>query len=127
MKGISMSKPIEAYGSVTNGKGLTMSFYHDPSLPSTNPEHRYTLAVYEGKPDSVDFEVQAHWHKHHEEYFSVIEGHVTAMLDGVKIELEPGMEELIINRGVVHSFKGPRGQRAVIRERTSPEGAFKQK
>ena len=69
-------------------------------------------------------EVPPHWHKKHTERVSVREGRIEATLDGVKRIVSAG-ETLEIPAYTVHSFKGFKGKRLVVRERADPAGDYK--
>lgn len=104
-----------------------MLFYRDDSAPENSKERYYSHTICEGGPDSLVLKVPAHWHRHHDEYMTCLEGEIELLLDGRTSTAKPGDDEVFIERTRVHGFTFPKGRRTVLQERTSPTGEFKQR
>jgi len=55
------------------------------------------------------------------------QGSIQLFLDGRTLTVTPDDDEILIPRRAVHGFKFPKGQAAILRERTDPTGEFKQR
>jgi len=104
-----------------------MRFFRDDSKPEDSKERFYSHTICEGNPDSLVLEVPRHWHDYHDEYMTCIEGQIELSLDDKTSIAKPGDPTVFIERGHVHGFKFPKGQRAVLQELTDPTGEFKQR
>ncbi|PKX91394.1 cupin domain-containing protein [Aspergillus novofumigatus IBT 16806] len=72
------------------------------------------------------FNIPVHWHKHHDEYITVVEGRITATLDGKDMIVKAGDPPLIIPRlHHLHGFHGFPGESCVFEERNLPPGDWK--
>lgn len=104
-----------------------MTFHRDDSKPPNDIHRYYSLATCTGQSDGIALEVPKHWHKHHDEYMTCVEGSIELYLDGKTVTATPSNPTIFIERRQVHGFKFPKGQRAVLKEMTMPTGEFKQK
>jgi len=104
-----------------------MTFYLDESKPEGHVERYYSLTTRETDADGTLAEVPRHWHKHHDEYMSCVEGQIELYLDGNTVTAKPGDPAVFIERRKVHGFKFPKGEKAVLKEMTQPTGEFKQR
>lgn len=107
-------------------KGCTLDMFIDDSKPVDSPGSCWSESTYDGKPESELFDVPPHWHKLHDEYWTVLEGEFEATIDGKKRTLRPSDGEVHIPRRHVHGLKSIKGVRAVLREHTDPCGQFKE-
>lgn len=58
---------------------------------------------------------------------TVLEGRVQVTLNGQTTILRAGDPSMVIPRRAVHSFKGFKGERLVVREQADPPGDYKAK
>lgn len=65
-----------------------------------------------------------HWHKYHTEHMKIIEGRIKATVDGKTRVVTAGQGAFIPARAV-HSLKGFKGERLVVRERADPPGEYR--
>lgn len=119
--------PKATHANPDHKQGAYMIFYRDDSKPEDAKERYYSHTICDGKPGSLALEVPRHWHDYHDEYMKCIEGQLEVSLDDKIIIAKPGEDALFIERGHVHGFKFPKGQRAVLQELTDPTGEFKQR
>ncbi len=103
-----------------------MRFLIDHSKPEDSIDHAWNEATYDGKPDSDLLEAPGHWHKYHDEYMQVLEGRISFTLEGKTCVLSAGDPALKLPRGLVHSFKCFKGERATLKVCTDPAGDFKE-
>ncbi|KAI2607144.1 uncharacterized protein GGS25DRAFT_494566 [Hypoxylon fragiforme] len=104
------------------GKGITM----DITINEAEPEdsiNRYAMDTICTGEEVLD--IPAHWHKDHAEYLHVIEGRVEITLNGDKVLMKAGDPAVRVSRRAVHSIKGFRDERLVLRERPDPAGMYK--
>ncbi|CEJ89678.1 hypothetical protein VHEMI05505 [[Torrubiella] hemipterigena] len=107
---------------LTVGKGQTMEIYVDESQPEDSI-YRYTMdTISTGEEDLV---IPPHWHKHHQEHFSVLQGKLEVTVNGKMSILNVGDEPMILERGAVHSMKAYKGEPVIFRERPDPPGIYK--
>lgn len=123
MSNIRELEPIPA------GKGCIIRIFTDEDKVangSDEPGTHWTEIAYDGEPDSHLFETPIHWHKYHDEYWTVLEGKFEAVINGVKRTSEPSDGEVHIPRRQVHGIKAVKGVRSVLKETTGPSGEFKE-
>ncbi|KAI1084816.1 hypothetical protein F5B20DRAFT_523307 [Whalleya microplaca] len=103
-------------------KGITMDITVNESEPEDSINRYVMDTICTG--EKVIY-VPPHWHKTHAEYLSVLEGRVEVTVNGDKVILKAGDPALFVPRRVVHSIKGFKNEKLVIRERPDPAGMYK--
>lgn len=98
----------------------------DESKPTGTIGGNWTEVHFDGEPDSLVPEIGSHWHEQSDEHLQVLKGRVAFKVDGKDVILQPGDDELVVPRYVVHSFKFFKGEPTILREHTTPVGVFKQ-
>jgi len=116
---------VKILHSIAVGKGCTLRLCTDLDAPDNSIEQYFTEFTYDAEPDSVPFEVLAHWHKNHDEIMLVLEGRIAITIEGKTIIATANDGPITIPRWKWHSIKSLKGERVVIRERTNPGGSFK--
>ncbi|KZL85197.1 transposase [Colletotrichum incanum] len=129
-----------------DAKGAWLELLKETADPSDN---RYvTKCTYDGveKP----FNIPVHWHKvscthkpfsylvlelqkstamltfqHHDEHITVVEGRITATVDGKDTIVKAGDPPLVVPRLHLHGFRGFPGESCVFEERNLPSGDYK--
>lgn len=104
-----------------------MDIIIDHALPEDAIERVTMINMCDNSPGSHVFHVPAHWHKHHSEYITVLEGRCTITLDGkpnVVCATDPNPTVYIPARHT-HSMQGFEGERLVLQERADPAGRYK--
>ncbi|KAH8593088.1 hypothetical protein B0O99DRAFT_628063 [Bisporella sp. PMI_857] len=120
MTNIRETEPIVA------GKGcLIRVFIDEDKKKSGTPGSHWTEVSYDGEPDSL-FEVPNHWHKYHDEYWTVLDGKFEAVINGKSRIFQPSDGEVHIPRRQVHGIKAIKGIRSTLKESTNPSGEFKE-
>ncbi|KAG9239867.1 hypothetical protein BJ878DRAFT_546915 [Calycina marina] len=104
------------------GKGQTMEIKIDESQPEDSVL-RYAMDTISTGEEALD--TPPHWHKNHDEHFSVLEGRLEFTLDGKEMIIKAGDPETFVPRRKVHQVKGFKGERLVFRERPDPAGMYK--
>ncbi|KAG8667784.1 hypothetical protein FPOAC2_12983 [Fusarium poae] len=94
-------------------------------LVEQDSENYSAVARFDGTMGTEPFFVPPHWHKHHDEYITVLEGRMTVTLDGRETVLTPEAGSIFIPRRTVHSFRGFHGEKTVFEERNQPAGIYK--
>lgn len=108
----------------------------DPASPISWVETTYTppSASAADYASHTLLAIPPHWHQHHDEIMTVLEGRMLFNVSGKDIVLgapasaadEGQMQsEFLIERGTVHGFTVFRGEKVTFRERTLPQGVFK--
>lgn len=105
--------------------GVTVEVKVDDSEPETSID-RYATEIHciEGD-DIAEFFVPPHWHKHHTERMTVVEGRLEVGLEGKKIIVNAGDAPVLIPARAVHSLRGFKGERLVFQEQAFPGGSYK--
>lgn len=107
--------------------GSILHYFHDPSRAEDDAERYWTEVVYDGLPNSKPFEVPRHWHKHHDEWWEVLEGRIEVYSEGELFVMSAGDPKKTSPRGTVHGVRMFAGERAVLKEKTMPTGKFKER
>ncbi|KAK0385312.1 hypothetical protein NLU13_7788 [Sarocladium strictum] len=113
---------IRVLKTLTIGKGITMDLSVDESEPEDSIKRFFAQVVSTGEEA---FKVPPHWHKHHAEYMTVLEGRAKISCKGETVELKAGDPAFFIPRRAVHSIEGFEGERLVVQERPDPPGMYK--
>ncbi|KAK2594391.1 hypothetical protein QQS21_007897 [Conoideocrella luteorostrata] len=107
---------------LTLGKGQTMEIKMNESEPEDSVNRWAIDTVCTGEEA---LEVPPHWHKNHQEHFTVLEGRLEMTMDGKKTVVKAGDPTFLVQRKVVHSVKALEGERVVFREQPDPAGEYK--
>ncbi|KUI64254.1 hypothetical protein VM1G_11083 [Cytospora mali] len=106
------------------GNKICMRLLLYSSEPEDSPNRWINEIVCDGGPDSDPLFIPLHWHKHHTECMTLTEGRLEATI-GAKTRIFGQGEEWTCPPGVIHGFKGFKGERMVLRESVDPPGEYK--
>ncbi|KAI1856781.1 hypothetical protein JX265_011422 [Neoarthrinium moseri] len=116
---------FETVKTLTMSPGVTVDIQVNADEPETSIDRYAVDTICTGKSGTDAFYVPPHWHKHHSEHFTVLEGRVAVTIDGVKHVIRAGDPVLFVPARTVHSIQGFKGERLVVRERADPAGDYK--
>ncbi|KAF2669456.1 hypothetical protein BT63DRAFT_413882 [Microthyrium microscopicum] len=89
-------------------------------------EAKWTETAYDGAEDSDVLEVPMHLHVEHDEYVQILEGRMTATINGKATILDPSKGRITIPRSDTHGFKVFKGEQMTAKEWSSPAGKYKE-
>jgi mannose-6-phosphate isomerase-like protein (cupin superfamily) len=107
------------------GKGCILRMFEDDSK-SGSYEAKWSETTYDGAEGSDVLEVPVHWHAEHDEYVQVLEGRLTATINGKATILDSSKGLTTIPRYHTHGFKAFKGERVTAKEYTYPAGKYKE-
>ncbi|KAI0508522.1 hypothetical protein F5B22DRAFT_390040 [Xylaria bambusicola] len=113
---------VKVLKTLTMGKGITLSLLKNEDAAEDSID-RYVAEVVATGEEPI--KIPPHWHKEHAEQMTIIEGRVKITLDGVERIVNAGDPPVLIERRVVHSIEGFKGEKFVGQERPVPGGNYK--
>ncbi|CZR62972.1 uncharacterized protein PAC_12869 [Phialocephala subalpina] len=116
---------VELLKLIPAGKGCAIRLFADHDAPGDSIEKFWSETSYDGKPGSDLFFIPPHWHKYHDEIFTLTKGRAAVTVEGKTTILAAGDKPVFIPRWHVHSFTSFEGEEMVLKERTDPTGPFK--
>ncbi|KAH7010741.1 hypothetical protein B0J12DRAFT_751381 [Macrophomina phaseolina] len=115
----------ETIKTLSLGKGFWLDLKVDPEAP-VDAVYKYAMDfTCDGGEDSVLFENPPHWHEHHTEHITILEGSALVTVEGKTSRVHSGDPECVVPATQVHSIKSIRGEKMVLRESPEPAGLYK--